>query len=390
MNFKDRFHPFCAAEITFNTLEEMKSRLLSLDAEKILLVMSQSSIRRWGLKGFIDGMENFHSLCHIDHGPQNPTQEDLCNALKLMSMKKDYSSPDCIIAVGGGSAIDLAKGIAAFCPYKKSLSVGEITKDIKAKRYSNSQSCPPILAVPTTAGTGSEVTQWATLWDVSKQGKFSIDAPGLKPQAAMIVPELTMTLPEGATLSTGLDALSHAIEAYWSKNTTPLVRDIAYRAIELIVSALKPTLTLLKQPSQDKGLLLPLRMKMCQASVLAGLAFSQTRTTACHSLSYPMTLYKEVPHGLAVAMTLGAVGERNRGHFPNSDELFELFTPLGSLQNWLDDVCAGILTLRLSHFGITQEDIPFLANHSFTSGRMDNNPVALTLGDVESILKQVF
>ena len=120
--------------------------------------------------------------------------------------------------------------------------------------------------------------------------------------------------------------------------------------------------------------------------MLAGLAFSQTRTTACHSISYPMTMLYGVPHGLAAAMTLAQVAEKNRGHFENDGELFAVFAPYGGIQHWLDTVCGGVVSLRLSGFGIAPDQIETLAEHSFTGGRMDNNPVDLTGEDVRTIL----
>lgn len=388
VDLKGSLHPFCSTEINFCTIEEMKGRLLYLSAKNVLLVMSQSSVTRWSLQPFIDKMENAYMLTRITQVAANPTQNDICVALKLLEKNGEITCPDCIIAIGGGSCIDLAKGLALFSRYRKVLSQAEITARIKDKGYQNDGEdlpFPPIIAIPATAGTGSEVTQWATIWDAEKKGKLSIDAPGLKPRIAMIVPELTVTLLPMLILSTGLDALSHAVEAYWSKYTTLFVQDIAYRAIELIVKNLKATVQSAIQNSPS----LELHTKLCRASLLAGLAFSQTRTTACHSISYPMTISYQVLHGLAAAMTLGAVGEKNRGFFPHDRELFELFAPWGGLQNWLDDVSEGIVKLRLSSFGISKENIPFLANHSITSGRMDNNPVVLTEEDISTILEQL-
>ena len=109
-----------------------------------------------------------------------------------------------------------------------------------------------------------------------------------------------------------------------------------------------------------------------------GLRFSQTRTPACRSISYPMTMLYGVPHGLAAAMTLAQVAEKNRGHFENDGELFAVFAPYGGIQHWLDTVCGGVVSLRLSGFGIAPDQIETLAEHSFTGGRMDSNPVDLT------------
>lgn len=363
--------PLCSTQIAFCSKEEMEKRLTELAAATAVLILDDASEERWGLGGMLHAMQQRMKLTRIRANVANPTQKDIADALAQLP-----GVPDVIIAFGGGSAIDLAKGMSAFAAGSER-TLDELLLAIQQKTY-RGRCFVPILAVPSTAGTGSELTQWATVWDAGKGGKYSIDDPGLKPKVALIVPELTLTLPVRLTLSTGLDALAHAMESYWSRHTGPLVQDLAHRAIELVVR----NLPLVLQNPQD----LQLREAMCRASVLAGLAFSQTRTTACHSISYPMTMLYGVPHGLAAAMTLAQVAEKNRGHFENDGELFAVFAPYGGIQHWLDTVCGGVVSLRLSGFGIAPDQIETLAEHSFTGGRMDNNPVDLTGEDVRTIL----
>lgn len=362
---------FCSTQIVFSDMTQMKKRFTELSCSKAVVILSDTSLKRWQLSGMISAMQEKMTVVRIGAKLANPTQNDIAEALKSISFV-----PDVIVAFGGGSAIDLAKGVSAFANSKER-EPRKILGAICDKSYCG-RKCVPIIAVPSTAGTGSELTQWATIWDANKSGKFSIDNPGLKPVQALIVPELTVTLPKSLTLATGLDALAHAMEAYWSKHTNVLVQDIAHRAIELIVQNLPEVL------SCPNNLLL--REAMCRASVLSGLAFSQTRTTACHSISYPMTMLYGVPHGLAAAMTLAQVAERNRGHFANDESLFALFAQYGGIQRWLDSTCTDVVSLRLSSFGISTNDIARLVERSFTGGRMDNNPVDLSKNDVQAIL----
>lgn len=377
------YKPFCSTEIVFTDKETMIQRLFSLDVTNIVLVMSESSALRWGMISFIDKLQ---SKCETLNGmlnwiksvPANPTQEDIIKSLQQIGDKKI----DIIIAFGGGSSIDLSKGISAFYSIEKNgnYSVEEITDSIKNKKYKDGNFID-IIALPSTAGTGSEVTQWATIWDKNKIGKFSIDDPMLKPKMAIIVPELTLSMPDNMTLTTGLDALCQAIEAYWSKHTTPVVQEISYRAVELVIHNLRKAVEL---PDD-----IVVREKLCKASVLAGLAFSQTRTTACHSISYPLTMLYGVPHGLAASITLNAVGKINKGYFPNDEEIFMLFDKYRGIKNWIDMVCDGVINMRLSSFGITEKDIPTIVDNAFTGGRMDNNPVDLSRSDVIKILLSV-
>lgn len=379
MNYK----PFCSTEIEFSDKQELKQRLTSLEIANIVLVMSESSALRWDMIKFVEALQDQcnslgGTLTWIKKVAANPTQKDIIKSLRQVGENK----VELIITFGGGSGLDLAKGISAFHNKSKNINytIDEITAGIKNNNYANDD-CIDIIAVPSTAGTGSEVTQWATIWDANGPGKLSIDHPALKPKLAIIVPELTLTVPAKMTLATGLDAMCQAIESYWSKHTTPIVQETAYRAVEIVIQNLRQVIV------QPENILV--RENLCKASVLAGIAFSQTRTTACHSISYPLTSLYDVPHGLAASITLDAVGKINKGSFKNDEALFALFDEYGGIMNWIDLVCEGVIEMRLSAFGISEKDIPIIVENAFTGGRMDNNPVDLSKNDVRDILKSV-
>lgn len=374
------YQAFCSTEIVFSEKEELLVRLLSVK-KNMVLVMSHSAAIRWELGAFIQELtEQIEarglSFTWISTIAANPTQEDILLALEQIGQRP----VDAIVAIGGGSAIDLAKGISAFWSDASNRCVESITESIKKKTYVHN-SLAEIIAVPTTAGTGSEVTQWATIWDLDKKAKYSLDTPGLQPKLAIVVPELTISVSSFMTLSTGLDAMCQAIEAYWSKHTTPLVQEIAYRSIELVMDNLRNAVD---DPSN-----LAVRENLCRASVLAGLAFAKTRTTACHSISYPLTMLHDIPHGIAASITLDAVGKRNKGHFPSDQRLFDLFQDYGGIGPWIDETCSGVIDMRLSAFGVTAGDLPRIVDNAFTGGRMDNNPFDLTRDDVMSILTDI-
>lgn len=374
------FQPFCKTEIEFMTQNNLKNTIKTLSKKnQITLVMSESSAKRLGFYEMIQKiLQDNKNISWISEIDSNPTQQSVINSLRKLNGKK----PSLLFAIGGGSAIDLAKGISAFYDtyYCGIENIEDITKSLTEKKYYNNEFID-IIACPTTSGTGSEVTQWATIWDVNKNKKYSIDYKELQPKKAIIVSELTCTVPLELTLSTGLDALTQATEAYWSKFTNPLVQDIAYRAIELVLENLP---LLLKDLNN-----LNLRTKLARASLLAGVAFSNTRTTACHSISYPLTMIHNIPHGLAVVLTLESVLNINTGHFNNDQELIELFSSYGGLRNWLRETTKGIVEMNLSYFGIEKEDISNIVDHAFTGGRMDNNPVDLTKEDVMKILAEI-
>lgn len=368
--------PLCSTEIQFQNLEGMKEIICSQNKNNIVLIIDNNSIERWNLSSFISSLNERFNLSLINNKFENPTQKDINESLLTICNKKI----ELIIVIGGGSSIDLAKAISAFHNYA-AMDIMTISQSIIQETYKKENSFIDIIAIPTTSGTGSELTQWATIWDINRKYKFSIDDIRLKPSLAIIVPELTLTLPTFLTLSTGFDALSHAIEAYWSRHTSPLVQDLSYRAIQIILKNLRNTI---ENPND-----ISLRDQMCRASVLSGLAFSQTRTTACHSISYPITMNFNVPHGIAVAMTLNKVAEINRDNFPGSDAIYTLFEEYGGLQNWLDKTSLGVVSLKLSSYGITKKDINTIVENAFINGRMENNPKVLTKEEVYLFLEDL-
>lgn len=372
------FNAMCSTEIEFTGVTEAQNRLLRCKAQHVVLIASAGAVERWKMNSFISDWKKKCKLTWLSSRISCPTQQDVLEAL----IKIDEEKPDLIVAIGGGSTIDLAKGISAFHGLKEIRSLKKITEAIESRIYQKQKDGIDIIAVPSTAGTGAEITQWATIWDVDQQNKFSIDAKFLKPKLAMFIPELTITMSDKITLSTGLDALAHAIEAFWAKKTNPMVQNFAGSAIQSIVGGLGKTLNDLDN--------ILYRENMCAASLQAALAFSQTRTTACHSISYPMTLHYKIPHGLAVAITLPVVAELNKGSYKNDNILEDFFADYGNMQNWLDHVSNKIARLRLRNFGLHKSDIKFLVDQAFTVGRMDNNPVTFDKHDIRDILLKVF
>lgn len=374
------YQPFCSTEIVFVTRQELLERLLEVE-NNVVLVMSRSASKRWEFDSFIDKLSaklkrDNYKFVWIEEIASNPTQEDLVNALRQICHDKVRT----IIAIGGGSAIDLAKGLSTFANHHHKDNIDIVSESIKSKSYMEN-TYADIIAVPTTSGTGSEVTQWATIWDKDKKLKYSLDTPLLQPKLAIIVPELTTSISNYTTLSTGFDAMCQAIEAYWSKHTTPIVQEIAYRAVQLFLENLR------KAVEDPKNL--EVRENLARGSVLAGIAFSKTRTTACHSISYPLTMFHDIPHGIAATLTLDGVAKRNKGYFPNDERLFELFKYHDGIKHWINRTCEGVFEMNLGYFGVKEVDLPKIVDNAFTASRMDNNPRELTRNDVLQILSEI-
>lgn len=373
--------PFCSVEVEFSNMQGLHDLINHCDASKRTLVVCDAfTTDIWGITEDIKkGIAAGH-LAWVDKCPGNPTQQDILEALDRVGDLQ----PEQILAIGGGSTIDLAKAVSAFyyLYYSRKVSLEEITQALKDKAYTQPHRFIDIIAVPSAAGTGSEVTRFATIWDVNKVSKFSIDCQENYAKKNVVIPELTLTLPARLTLSTGLDALCHATESFWAKPTNYLVKDIALRAIDLIMTNLPKVLADLQN--------LELRTAMCRGALLAGMAFAKTRTTACHSISYPITMQYGVEHGLACALSLDAVSKINREKTVLADDLFAVFEKHGGLRNWLDKTSAGIVELRLSALGVPKEGIDEIVKGTFTKGRMDNNPVDISPEQVKEILLSVY
>ena len=207
-----------------------------------------------------------------------------------------------LLAVGGGSVIDTAKALMVGTADGSFEALVALLADGKPFTPHRVR---PLIAVPTTAGTGSEVTPWATIWDRAAAQKYSLHLAETWPEAALVDAELTRSLPAAPTLAAGLDALSHALEAIWNVNANPVSDTHAVTAARLVLATL-PALM------QDLGST-ELRSRQARAALQAGLAFSNTKTALAHSISYAMTLRHGLPHGIACSFTLPMVLERAIG-----------------------------------------------------------------------------
>lgn len=195
-----------------------------------------------------------------------------------------------VVALGGGSPMDCAKAAASVA----------LTEDSIRKYHGTGVALPeahlPLIAIPTTAGTGSEVTCVSVLSDHANGKKAPIVSEGFYPAAAIIDPELTYTMPPQVTAGTGIDVLSHAIEGYWSKGHQPICDTLAIHAAGLVFEYL---FRAYENPQDEEA-----REKMCEASVIAGLAFTLPKTTSSHACSFPLTNIHHIPHGEACGLTL--------------------------------------------------------------------------------------
>lgn len=219
----------------------------------------------------------------------NPNIQDLTEAIEALRSL----NVNCVVGLGGGSSLDVAKVLAVMLPSTTGPTLLEIFQEEVKPRWSQRL---PLITIPTTSGTGSEVTPYATIWDPVKGKKYSLAGNFVYPDIALLDVNLTTSLSYEDTLYPALDAISHALESLWNKNCTPITEAYALQALDLINKSLPNVL--IKLPSIQS------RQSLQIASMLAGMAISQTKTALAHSISYPITLHYGVPHGLASSFTL--------------------------------------------------------------------------------------
>ncbi len=284
---------------------------------------------------------------------------------------------DAVIGIGGGSAMDVAKAVAVL-----------VTNKGKAVDYLGLNKVPgpglPTIMVPTTAGTGSEVTFTAVFIRKKLKKKEGMNSPYLYPDLALLDPELTLSLPPEPTATTGLDALCHAIESYTSINASPMSEMMSLEAIQLISDNLRTCV-------HDGGNL-KAREQMLLGSLYAGLGLANAGVTAVHSLSYPLGGQHGIPHGLANTLLLLPVMSFN---LPAALEKYALIAevmgevtddlPLREAAYLAMDAVAALIEdcgieAKLSDFNITEKDFPELAKVAMTVARpLENNPRKVTL-----------
>lgn len=365
--------------------ERTLERLLELlpdDAENGVAVVGATSYEASGAAGRIREAIDIELRQFVAPSP-NPSLEGINPGLNLVREE----CPDVVIGIGGGSVLDTAKALSVL-PHQS----GSPTEYISGNK---SPECvgTPLIAVPTTAGTGSETTHFATIY--IDNTKYSLAGTPVYPTGAIVDPTLLESVPETVRATTGIDALSQAIESYWSVDSTPASRATAARAIELAWEHLEEEVT---DPTDES------RRALATAAHLAGRSIDVSKTTACHSVSYPLTANFGVVHGAAVALTLPAFLRFNgkvssndctdpRGSSFVSERLTELSGLLGA--NGPDEA-AELFTGLLSRIDLPTtlveagvSDMETVIQEGFTPERMGNNPRKINEDQLRELLSSL-
>jgi alcohol dehydrogenase len=325
----------------------------------ILIVCSLTAYERHIEDSELRSLFNLASVT-FEHGfESNPSLADIIK----ISDKYRESSIDVVVGIGGGSAMDVAKIVSVSIPaIKKDIHIDDLLNDSNLFSCFDGLEC---IQVPTTAGTGSEVTPFATVWDYDSQQKKSLSHPMMYAKKAFIDPEFLSEVPPKIAIATGLDALNQAFESIWNLNANELTRPLSRRAAILALQSLPVINELSNDPE--------LRVQLALASLFAGLAISQTRTSICHSISYPLTLKYGIEHGMACSFSILEVFKYNLAYIKDDMDLIEFeinenpYMALESIikQHEVNSYIAKLLPIK-SIFAESIEDF-------ITAGRFENN-----------------
>ncbi|WP_286375438.1 lactaldehyde reductase [Xylanibacter rodentium] len=351
---------------------------------KKALVVTDKSLMKFGVaKMVIDELDAAGIVYDIfDDVKPNPTNmKDGIAACKA-------AGADFIVAIGGGSAMDTAKGIGIVCnnPEFSDIVSLEGVADTKKKSL-------PIIALPTTAGTAAETTINYVIVDEENQKKMVCVDPNDIPAVAIVDAELMYSLPKGLTASTGMDAMTHAIEGYITKAAWEMSDMFEIKAIEMIHKYLPIAVN---EPENPEG-----RNGMAVAQYIAGMAFSNVGLGVDHGMAHPMSALHDVPHGVACAILLPTVMRFNAP--AAKDKYAEIAKACGvyrdgmTLDEAVEAACNEIANLsrivgipeHLSELGIHEEDIPALAEQAINDVCTPGNPREVTKEDIIAIYKSI-
>jgi choline dehydrogenase len=362
-------------------VRRLAEALGELGVTRPLLVTDPGVVAAGLVERAVDGLED---VVVFDRVRPNPDLELVDEGARM------YAEARCdgLVGVGGGSSIDTAKSIGVVAEHGGSIL------DYEYGRSPISRRIPPLVAVPTTAGTGSEVTLWAVITDHERQIKFNVGGtPMIGPHVALIDPELMLGLPPAVTAATGMDALSHAIECFTCDYHQPFNDAVALQAIEIVGRWLRRAV--------EDGSDLEARTQMAHAATLGGMAYGTESAGAAHAMSQSAGGVHDCAHGALTARVLGPVCEFNTSADPeryariaqglgvDTSGLAPLEAALAGVEEvyrLTDDV--GIPSME--DLGFSPDEIPMLARIAFEDPQTMGNPREVGIADYEDIYRNAF
>jgi alcohol dehydrogenase len=366
MGLLDSFEFILPTRIKFGlgVAGQLANELEALGARKVLIVTDRGIAGAGLLDRVTESLKGKVEFTVYDGVEENPKDRNVEEAAEFARR----NGADCVVALGGGSPIDAAKAVCVLALQ------GGRAKDYKGKGKIKDK-CLPLVTIPTTSGTGSEVTFSSVITDTDENYKFTIKSPAIAARVAIVDPELTLTVPPAVTASTGIDALTHAIEGYTANVTEPIAEALGLYAIELIAANLKEAV--------HNGNSIEARTGMMLGSLLAGLCFSHSDVGSVHCMAEALGGMYDAPHGLCNAILLPYVMEYN---LPEAEYKYARIARAMGIENG-DDKQAAILGIEkirkiskdiglpsFKSLNIREEDLEELAGMSAENISTDSNP----------------
>ncbi|KRK33297.1 iron-containing alcohol dehydrogenase [Loigolactobacillus bifermentans] len=368
-------------EFGLGSLKKLPGILKENKSEHVFLISDEGLAKLGVVKKIQDIIETDGLTCTVYLGVvPNPTVDVVNDATK----NYQESGATSIVAIGGGSAMDVAKTTGVLATYS-----GEITD------YEGLHKVPgpivPIIAVPTTAGTGSEVSASAVITDEARNYKMSVISHEMLPKYAVLDPDMIMTAPASIAAACGIDALIHAMEAYLSRNASPFTDAMAEKAMALI----GPNLRQFVANRQDKEA----ACAMMVGSTFAGMSFAWAKLGDIHAMSHPLSAYFHVVHGVANAILLPTILEYNmiadRGRYEKiynyirtSAQPAANFEP-EMLVDEVKKLSAALgMPTTLSEVGVTEDKFQEMAEDAMKSPNIAVNPRLTTIKDVIALYQK--
>lgn len=378
---------------TYNGKEKIFEQCRALGASRILLVTDRGIEGLPIFKGTTVYLEESGLRCSVYSDVEaNPKDYNVSACAKMMRKEK----VEAVIAFGGGSPIDCAKAAVASLahPGWEIRELGQLSSDAVSAAYNIGDAPPPdyipLIAVPTTAGTGSEVTFSSVITDTQEQFKFTIKSPRIAPKFAVLDPSFTVSMPPLLTAATGMDALTHTIEAYTAKNATPLSDAYALSAIEYIHTYLVSAWKNGEDVKAREGMLL--------GSVMAGIAFSHSDVGGVHCIAEAMGSLYDTPHGICNAVVLPAVMKYNMTfctlRYSRIAEVMGF--SFSSTEEGARTACRRVEELiretglpAFRTLGVKEENLEEISEKSANNGSNLHNPRPMKAEDYMTVLKKL-
>lgn len=367
----------------YGMLGTLPERIDSLGGRRVFIV-TDPGIRSAGI---LDTVTRTLDAAAIEHAVYDHVHADSGSGLITEATEELKScGADVVLGVGGGSSLDTAKAVAVMAT-----NPGSPLDYVGVNRVSNRPLA--LIALPTTAGTGSEVSLWSVFTNDNNKQKVAIGGVLLYPTVALCDPELTLNLPSSLTASTGMDALAHAIECYTNNACQPISGALALRAIELIGCHLRVAV--------HNGRERASRYAMLLASTLAGMAMNPTRLGLAHALAMPLGSRElKIPHSIVLAVTLPVVMDFN--YLAAPDRFVDVARALGEPLDGLSSLAAARQASRavadlasdsgipkgLSEYGLREDHIPDVVEEAMKSGNVAVNPRRTSKEELAEILRR--